>query len=62
MAEIDHKQLIRAVKKQPVIWNKHHPSYKDRNYTKKAWTAVCKELNGEIEKLDQWEIHGYGEE
>ncbi|XP_044761530.1 uncharacterized protein LOC123318839 [Coccinella septempunctata] len=60
MSDVDLRCLIRAVRKRPVIWNKHHPCYKDRSNTKKAWMEIFIELNDGFELMDQRTRMEYG--
>ncbi|XP_056641460.1 uncharacterized protein LOC130895685 [Diorhabda carinulata] len=45
--------LIEAVKKRPILYNKHHPDYSNKDDKEQAWLDVCAEI------LPQW--YDYGE-
>jgi hypothetical protein len=39
--DLDIDLLISLVEARPVLWDKTHDIYKERNETKNAWKEVC---------------------
>ena len=44
---MDVEQLIAAVFKRPLIWDKRMKEYANRNLVDKAWKEISKEMNSE---------------
>lgn len=40
----EEQKLIRLVKHQEGIWNKHHPKYKDIEWKSAAWLKIANEM------------------